>query len=112
MILRLTLLMSFALALLAAPATAAGPSAGWTSESDFGSVYVSGDRQHILVCDLADDRYSIEGEYATSLLGTYTVAVDNGTRSGCVSDRTYISRIDVFKMCFIENGLRRCHNPV
>ncbi|MFI6392232.1 hypothetical protein [Nonomuraea sp. NPDC050540] len=64
------------------------------------------------VCDLADDSYKVEAEYATSMLGIYTVADDNGARFGCGSDRTFISRIDVFKLCVTRNGFRQCEGPV
>ncbi|MFI9552675.1 hypothetical protein [Nonomuraea endophytica] len=112
MIVRFTLVGCTVLALLAAPAAAAAPSSGWSSRTSEGSVRVSADRQHITVCDLADDSYKVEAEYATSMLGIYTMADDNGARFGCGSDRTFISRIDVFKLCVTRNGFRQCEGPV
>ncbi|MFE0156529.1 hypothetical protein ACFWY5_56025 [Nonomuraea sp. NPDC059007] len=64
------------------------------------------------MCDLQDDGHKVEAEYATSMLGIYTVADSNQHRSGCGSDRTFISRIDVFKMCVTRNGFRQCENSV
>lgn len=93
-------------------ASAASPSSGWAYESLAGGVRVSADRSHITVCDLHDDGYSIDTEYATSRLGIYPVPDSNGPRAGCGTDRSFISRIDVFKMCATLDQLRSCADPV
>lgn len=111
MITRLTLAAAAALALLACPA-AASPGSGWSSQTDAGSVVVSADHKHITVCDLATDGHSVEAEYGTSMLGIYTVTDDNGPWSGCGSERTYLSRIDVFKLCVTGGGPRQCQDAV
>ncbi|MFI9557571.1 hypothetical protein [Nonomuraea endophytica] len=102
---RVILVGCAALALLTAPAAAAASSSGWSSLTSEGSVRVSADRNHITVCDLEEDGYKVEAEYATSMLGIYTVADSNQYRAGCGSDRTFISRIDVFKMWAPIRGL-------
>ncbi|MEU6997393.1 hypothetical protein [Nonomuraea sp. NPDC046570] len=112
MIVRLTLLGSTVLALLATPAAAAVPASGWSFETVDGSVHVSADRKHITVCDEKDDGTSVNAEYATSILGTYKVSDGNGPRSGCGTDSTLIFRIDVFKMCITEGPFRNCHRSV
>ncbi|MFI6816149.1 hypothetical protein ACIBG7_27350 [Nonomuraea sp. NPDC050328] len=112
MIVRFALLGSAALALLAWPASAAPPVSGWTSGSSEGFVYVSADRKNITVCDLRDDDRQVGAEYATSMLGIYKVPDANGPRSGCGTDSTLLSRIDVFKMCVTIGLNRECRNPV
>ncbi|GII96856.1 hypothetical protein [Sinosporangium siamense] len=60
---------------------------------------VSADRRHITVCDKDADILYAEAEYATSMLGIHKVADSNGAAPGCGQDATYISLIDVFKLC-------------
>jgi hypothetical protein len=79
------------------PAAAAGPGSGWGYTTTAGSVYVSEDRRHVVVCDSKANNLYVEAEYATSMLGTYTVADSNGAEWGCGEDRTFISNVDVFK---------------
>lgn len=112
MIVRFTLAGCTVLALLTAPAAAAAPSSGWSSQTIEGSVRVSADRNHITVCDLQDDGYKVDAEYATSMLGIYTVTDSNQHRAGCGTDRTFISRIDVFKLCVTRSGFRQCEDSV
>jgi hypothetical protein len=112
MFIRLTLLGSAVLALLASPASAGTPNSGWTSQSNEGYAYVSADRKHITVCDLRDDDRKVDAEYATSLLDIYTVPDPDGPRPKCGTDSTFFSRIDVFKLCVTVGLNRYCHNPV
>ncbi|GAA0408111.1 hypothetical protein Acor_82290 [Acrocarpospora corrugata] len=66
-----------------------------------------------MVCDNKADNLYVEAEYATSMLGTYTVADSNGAAWGCGEDRTYISHVDVFKMCTGIRGVtRHCEDSV
>ncbi|MEU7900969.1 hypothetical protein AB0B45_50115 [Nonomuraea sp. NPDC049152] len=66
------------------------------------------------MCDLHVDGYAIDGEYATSMLGIYTVPDSNGPRAGCGTDSTFFSRIDVFKLCMTLKGKgeRTCADSV
>lgn len=61
---------------------------------------------------LSDDNRRVDAEYATSMFGIYRVPVENGPRSGCGTDSTLVSHIDVFKMCVTAGLNRTCHNPV
>lgn len=114
MIVRFTLVGSTVLTLLSVPAAAASPSSGWGYETSAGSVHVLADRKHITVCDSYDDGYTVEAEYATSMLGTYTVPDSNSPWAGCGTDSTFFSRIDVFKLCTTHQGqgVRACAESV
>lgn len=111
MIVRLALLGSAVLTLFSSPASAGTSGSGWTSKSNEGYAYVSADRKHITVCDLRDDDRSVDTEYATSLLDIHR-ARPGRPKLGCGTDSTFLSRIDVFKLCVTDGLNRYCHNPV
>lgn len=81
-------------ATVAAPAAPVDPGPGWGHATTAGSVRVSEDRRHIVVCD----NLYVEAEYATSILGIHTMADTNGATRGCGEERTLFSHIDVIKM--------------
>ncbi|GII96291.1 hypothetical protein [Sinosporangium siamense] len=92
------------LGLIIARPTTASDTSGWQYRTAYGSVYVSADRKHITVCDHRADNLYAEAEYATSALGIHTLADTNGAEPGCGGERTFFSKIDVFKLC---SGTRR-----
>ncbi len=91
----------------------------WVSRySDAGKATVSSDRKTITVCDLdRRDDLRFKAEFATANPidpSTYTVVAPQG---GCNDDRTYISRIQVFKLCVGRPSFGGivwgdCYNPV
>ncbi|GLW99406.1 hypothetical protein Misp02_34930 [Microtetraspora sp. NBRC 16547] len=91
-----------ALVVAALPTKPALASTGPWSDyyTDSGMVTVSADRKQVRVCDLdASDDLHFKAEFATDNPidpSIYTVKAPQG---GCDSDRTYISRIKVFKLC-------------
>lgn len=97
----------------------AADSGPWVSSyGDAAKATVNSDRTTITVCDLDDrDDLRFKVEFATVNPidpKIYTVVAPQG---GCNDDRTYISRIKVFKLCigrpsFGGIAWGDCHNPV
>ncbi|MEU4574635.1 hypothetical protein [Nonomuraea sp. NPDC023979] len=96
---RITLAGAAAACLLLSPSAHAQAPGVWGDRAPFGSVTVSADRRHIEVCDLQADGHGVKVEYATSMLLTHTVTDPNGAKRGCGTDRVWMGRIDVFKLC-------------
>ncbi|MET8049739.1 hypothetical protein ABZU75_19285 [Streptosporangium sp. NPDC005286] len=113
MLVRAFILSAVLAATVAASAAPADPGPGWSHSTAAGSIRVSEDRRRILVCDNKADNLYVEAEYATPILGIHTVADANGAEWGCSEEGTFLSHIDVIKLCTGIRGVtRRCEQPV
>ncbi|WP_157545910.1 hypothetical protein [Microtetraspora fusca] len=75
-----------------------GPWSDYYGEA--GVVTVGADRKQIRVCDLnARDDLKFKAEFATDNPIDPTIYSVKVLSGGCESDRTYISRVKVFKLC-------------
>jgi hypothetical protein len=112
MLARIALTGAAAACLFFTPSANAQTPGVWEDRARFGSVTVSADRRHIEVCDLEKDGHGVKVEYATSMLLTHTVNDPNGAKRGCGTDRVWLGRIDVIKLCETGFASSGCNEPV